>query len=322
LDTKIEKGIQGTMDDIPETYAIERVEQMRAVADRLRVRIIELLAHQPMTVAQLSEQLHLAHAKVHYHVRELEQVGLVRLVETREKGGILEKYYRAVASSITVSPSLLSSSARDESVELASRMLADLTGSFTRALSRWTAAPESEVFPAGMGTSSLFITKDETEALSARLREALMPYAVPRGVEGEHEVMLVQLLFEDDSTAGEQSDDDSPTEAAATKPAPVAGVRPVAQPHAPRPIGRAATSGSRRRDHLAITAGSTDYSRAQLEALATRGERLAIYALGVVTFEDDVPADLVDRVIRRMRIRGRLNASPEVRAVIERKEKV
>lgn len=33
----------------------------------------------------------LARSDAHYHVRELERVGLVQLVETREKGGILEK---------------------------------------------------------------------------------------------------------------------------------------------------------------------------------------------------------------------------------------
>jgi len=75
-----------------ERYEIENIEQLRAIADVLRLRIIDILQKQPMTVTQLGEVLGLAPAKVHYHVRELERVGLLRLVETREKGGILEKY--------------------------------------------------------------------------------------------------------------------------------------------------------------------------------------------------------------------------------------
>jgi hypothetical protein len=39
---------------------------------------------------------------------ELDRVGLLKLVETREKGGILEKYYQPVAHEIGVNKALLS----------------------------------------------------------------------------------------------------------------------------------------------------------------------------------------------------------------------
>ena len=55
-----------------------------------------------MTVTQLGDILGIAPARVHYHVRELEKVGLLCPVETREKGGILEKYYQPVAKNISV----------------------------------------------------------------------------------------------------------------------------------------------------------------------------------------------------------------------------
>ena len=70
-----------------ESYEIENIEQLRAIADMLRLRIFEMLQQKPMTVTQLGEELGEAPAKVHYHVRELEKVGLLRLVETCEKGG-------------------------------------------------------------------------------------------------------------------------------------------------------------------------------------------------------------------------------------------
>ncbi len=73
----------------------------------LRLRIIDLLQGHPMTVTQLGEIMGMAPAKVHYHVRELERVGLLQLVETREKGGILEKYYQPIAKDISVSRNLL-----------------------------------------------------------------------------------------------------------------------------------------------------------------------------------------------------------------------
>src|SRR5437867_13261433 len=97
-----------------EHYELETLEQLRAIADLLRLRIIDVLKERPMTVTQLGELLGMAPAKVHYHVRELEKVGLLRLVETREKGGILENYYQPIAREIDVAKGLLHSAPPDE----------------------------------------------------------------------------------------------------------------------------------------------------------------------------------------------------------------
>ena len=99
-----------------EQYEIDSVEQLRAIADILRLRIIDLLQDHPMTVTQLGEVLATAPAKVHYHVRELEKVGLLQLVEKREKGGILEKYYQPIAKDISVSKNLFLTVPPDESL--------------------------------------------------------------------------------------------------------------------------------------------------------------------------------------------------------------
>jgi DNA-binding transcriptional ArsR family regulator len=287
------------MDDIPPIYNIESVEQLRAISDRLRGRIIDLLAHQPMTVAQLSNQLHLAHAKVHYHVRELEHVKVVRLVEKREKGGILEKYYRAAGRSLVVPPALLGNIGPDEAVGIAAQLLQQLTSGFLRALGRVVAKGSDEADISGIDTTSLFLTRDELKALSHRLLELLKPYETPRGHEGEREVTLLQMYYTDD----DQDDQSSPLQRPAA-------IRSPSPPHAI----------ARPRDRTAITVGASEISRDQLERLARQGERLAIYALGAVSFADDIPAELVDRVVRRARIRGKLVASPEVRAVLKRKE--
>ena len=76
------------------------LEQLRAIADELRTRIVEALTHRAMTVTQLGEMLGHTPAKIHYHVRELERVKLIRLVATHPKSGILEKYYRAIAKAL------------------------------------------------------------------------------------------------------------------------------------------------------------------------------------------------------------------------------
>ena len=36
-------------------------------------------------------------SKVHYHVKELERIGVLEIVETKEKGGVIEKFYLPTA---------------------------------------------------------------------------------------------------------------------------------------------------------------------------------------------------------------------------------
>src|SRR6266699_7248477 len=116
-----------------ENYEIETNEQLRAIADMRRARILELLRDRPMTVTQLGELMGEGPAKIHYHVRELEKVGLLRLVERREKGGILEKYYQPVAREISVEKSLLSAPP-DGALAMTGAWLNQIKDGFQRAL--------------------------------------------------------------------------------------------------------------------------------------------------------------------------------------------
>jgi len=83
------------------------LEQLRVISDPLRVRILHSLFGPPMTVKQVADQLELPATKLYYHVGELERIGLVKVVETRIKSGIIEKYYRTVADHLKVSRDLL-----------------------------------------------------------------------------------------------------------------------------------------------------------------------------------------------------------------------
>src|SRR5579863_3964276 len=137
-----------------EQYEIENIEQLRAVADLLRLRIIDMLGKQPMTATQLGERLGEAPAKMHYHVRELEKVGLLKLVETREKGGILEKYYQPVARELSVNKALLAVPS-DESTAMLRTLLGQITEGFLRQFHH-AVEQKSEKPEQGIGLSRLY----------------------------------------------------------------------------------------------------------------------------------------------------------------------
>jgi DNA-binding transcriptional ArsR family regulator len=71
-----------------------------------RSRLLAELA-QPASAAELAERLGIARQKVHYHLKTLEAHGLVREVDTRKWGGLVERRVVATASAYVVSPAAL-----------------------------------------------------------------------------------------------------------------------------------------------------------------------------------------------------------------------
>ncbi|MCL4559467.1 MAG: helix-turn-helix domain-containing protein [Chloroflexi bacterium] len=82
-----------------QTLLLTNLDQVKALADPLRLRILEILAGQPQTTKQVARQLGEKPTRLYHHVELLEDVGLVRLVETRPNRGTIEKYYQSVAAS-------------------------------------------------------------------------------------------------------------------------------------------------------------------------------------------------------------------------------
>lgn len=93
-----------------DVFMINDLETLNVVADPLRVRILDLLRGEPQTVKRLNEILGIGVSKLYYHVRLLEQHGLIRVYETRVVNGILEKHYQATAYKLSVDHALFSSS--------------------------------------------------------------------------------------------------------------------------------------------------------------------------------------------------------------------
>jgi DNA-binding transcriptional ArsR family regulator len=85
---------------------LETAEQLGALAHPLRQRILTALQGTPRTNKQLATLLRESPARLHFHVRELAQAGLIQQVEARPKGGVIEKYYQAVAGSFRLGPAL------------------------------------------------------------------------------------------------------------------------------------------------------------------------------------------------------------------------
>lgn len=89
-------------DDLPETFHVTTDEQLRAVSNLTRHRIMAVLRFEPSTITQIAERVGLAKGSSSYHVRLLERAGLVKVVRTRKVRGVTERYYAMAARSITL----------------------------------------------------------------------------------------------------------------------------------------------------------------------------------------------------------------------------
>lgn len=264
-----------------DVYEITSLEQMRAISDLLRVRILDNLKEKPLTVTQLAEVLGMAPAKVHYHVRELEKVQLLKLVETREKGGILEKYYQAVARSINVSKGLFSSVPQDEAVEGISQLLNQARDGYLTAFQH--ALKNGQNLEKGLAffLDRLYMTSDEMHQLMKRINELYEAYEKPRGIEGEQEIM--QVLF----TYPEQQKEPSMPAALITD----------TQPEQPQ---------------QEVTVGVRHISKRELEQALQQNKHLHVSIVGLCSIANDVPLELVQATIETFSLVGRLQAAPDV----------
>lgn len=87
-------------------------DQLRGALAPLRRRLLSRL-RTPASATELARELELSRQKVNYHLRRLEEAGLIELVEQRRRRGCVERVMRARADAYVVDPSLMAGAAGD-----------------------------------------------------------------------------------------------------------------------------------------------------------------------------------------------------------------
>ena len=108
--------------------SLHSFEQLKLLADPHQLTILRLLLSGPASLTTLGRSMGHHPAWVRHHLKQLENAGLVELVETRIQSGVVEKFYRASASGFLVQelivpknpvrPTIIFSGSHDLAVEL------------------------------------------------------------------------------------------------------------------------------------------------------------------------------------------------------------
>ncbi|MCY9515065.1 ArsR/SmtB family transcription factor [Paenibacillus apiarius] len=78
-----------------ENKIIDDIELAKILLDPRRIHILRLAQHEPVTVKQMAEEMNEKPSRLYYHVKKLEEAHMLELVETKQQGNLIEKYYRS-----------------------------------------------------------------------------------------------------------------------------------------------------------------------------------------------------------------------------------
>lgn len=156
-----------------EVHILDQIEQVKVLADPHRIAILRQLMRGPATITQVGRRFGEEPAKARYHIKELERAGLVRLVEKREKGGTLEKYYEAVARRFVVNITVLADGPEDAFNAVTSGILRDLTTELCATVGTLARDQISGGWPSFQASATAYLNPARAEELRAELQQLL-----------------------------------------------------------------------------------------------------------------------------------------------------
>jgi DNA-binding transcriptional ArsR family regulator len=89
---------------------LQEPDRVRLALTPIRRRLIERL-REPASAVALAPELGMSRQRVNYHLRALEQAGLIELVETRRRRGCVERVLAARADAYVVDPAVMGAGA-------------------------------------------------------------------------------------------------------------------------------------------------------------------------------------------------------------------
>jgi len=96
-----------------EMTLMDEPDRLRVALTPIRRRLLVRL-REPASAVQLATELELPRQRVGYHLRMLEEAGLIELVEERPRRGFVERVMRVTANAFLVDPGVLTSSDEEE----------------------------------------------------------------------------------------------------------------------------------------------------------------------------------------------------------------
>lgn len=171
------------MDDKMNYLICKTDEDIKMAFDPYRKSIIKTVLHskEPMTVKEIADSLEEVPAKVHYHVKKLEDYGILKLAKTKNINGIIAKYYKSVYDGILFEGSELSNKVYISQIPFIEDVFKRITEKFHKDLEQHYELVRTSEEKAQRKISAmihhLYMTKEEQEDVIKQLDEIVKKYS-------------------------------------------------------------------------------------------------------------------------------------------------
>jgi DNA-binding transcriptional ArsR family regulator len=172
----VNSGKMVNMGEPPEIREIDNVEELRALADPLRLAILATLGTDGpdgelavMSVKELAQRLGEPQTKLYRHMKQLEAAGLIHVAATRMVSGILEQRYQARQRDLRLSAGLVRGHADEAEAAIRTAFDSFLEGLFDWA--RKNGWPEDAPDKPVMCVVENHVTPESAERIRARLEK-------------------------------------------------------------------------------------------------------------------------------------------------------
>jgi DNA-binding transcriptional ArsR family regulator len=161
---------------------VSDASKARAALTPLRRELLERL-HEPNSASSLAGQLSISRQKLAYHLRVLEEAGLVKLVEERQRRGFVERVLVACADTFVLDPALVQSApdrAADAQDRHASEHLVNTAATLVRDVARMREAADREgkrLLTLTVEAELTFATPTDFDAFTEELSDAITALA-------------------------------------------------------------------------------------------------------------------------------------------------
>lgn len=180
------------------TLLLRDAGQVRVLAHPLRMRIIEALRSQEGSPRQVADVLGTKPTRLYHHFAALERAGLITLVGTRQRRGVLERLYQPTARQFVVDRALFEgarSRQRGTSVVSAASTMFAVTLAELRSGIEAGTVPLADRERAELASMRLDIAPGALPGLMRQLRALIAQAQAAEVSEGGEPVRLTVALF-------------------------------------------------------------------------------------------------------------------------------
>jgi DNA-binding transcriptional ArsR family regulator len=177
--------------------AVTNVQTLKALADPIRLRLLSALMDDSggelpvRTVKELATALGEPQTKLYRHMKQLEAVGLIRVVSSRLVSGIVEQRYQACQQDLMFGPGLTDDEKSSSDSEAAAAALLDhFRGGFFSARRQAQASAEPERLRDVLSVSEVSVSAARAAEIRRQLQQVLGELAISsdRNVPGDVKV--------------------------------------------------------------------------------------------------------------------------------------